>query len=423
LSEMYEGRGEPHDAPDERGIRTVCEELNMSPISDSLVIYHKKFSEKERRSLEQGLKHFATIKIDAFLAFKTEQTVARWLLTLRHRFQVRTRNIRLVIGLIFTVLFQTILEKCMCEPGNALSTSEESILKTVLQMLSTEDTALRLPQPSSGIGRRPTNVSSDSMVVAPDSMVVAPDLKQEELCLIKRYETYSSPPRGHRVSSKGKKSISPASGKTEADSKTSTRLFRNEKEKEVPEAIPQLHPLFFFSQLELEYSGPPDDYILCLKHEAGDFDSLPEDLQKEIQEFTENNFIPALLKYLGTKYEMFRRYSVYQVERYGITLPPIVVDDGFTKEQEYDLFQLQGLLRLPVDEYSKLEGKRAVGSAIRICKAIDRQDYADRFIEIVGKHFTPDEHQDRKDRSRRLFDLPVEPSIGGIQCKCCLGEK
>lgn len=179
----------------------------------------------------------------------------------------------------------------------------------------------------------------------------------------------------------------------------------------------------FFFQLESECSGPPDDYILCLKHEAGDFDSLPEDLQKEIQEFTENNFIPALLKYLGTKFEMFRRYSVYQVERYGITLPPIVVDDGFTKEQEYDLFQLQGLLRLPVDEYSKLEGKRAVGSAIRICKAIDRQDYADRFIEIVGKHFTPDEHQDRKDRSRRLFDLPVEPSIGGIQCKCCLGKK
>jgi hypothetical protein len=103
-------------------------------------------------------------------------------------------------------------------------------LKTVLQMLSAEDTALRLPQPSSGIGRRPTNVSSESMVVAPD-------LKQEELCLIKRYETYSSPPRGHRVSSKGKKSISPASGKTEADSKTSTRLFRNEKEKEVPEAM------------------------------------------------------------------------------------------------------------------------------------------------------------------------------------------
>ena len=117
----------------------------------------------------------------------------------------------------------------MCEPGNALSSNEESVLKTVLQMLSSEDTALRLPQPSSGIGRRPTIVSSDSMTVAPA-------LKQEELCLMKRYETYTSPPRGHRCSD-GKQTKSPVSGKTEADGKASARLFRNEKEVEVAEGM------------------------------------------------------------------------------------------------------------------------------------------------------------------------------------------
>jgi hypothetical protein len=94
---MYDGRCEPRDIPDEEGIRTVCEELNMSPISDRVVIYNRRFSEKEKRALEQGLKHFATVKIDEFLAFKTEHTVGRHLLMLRQRFQVRTRNILLVI--------------------------------------------------------------------------------------------------------------------------------------------------------------------------------------------------------------------------------------------------------------------------------------------------------------------------------------
>jgi len=159
LSEMYDGRCEPRDIPDEEGLRTVCEELNMSPISDRVVIYHQRFSEKEKRALEQGLKHFLTIKIDEFLAFKTEHTVGRWLLMPRHRFQVRTRNILLVIHRTdLHFVFQTILEKCMCEPGNAWSSSEESVLKTVLQMRSSEDTALRLPQPISGIGRRSTIV-------------------------------------------------------------------------------------------------------------------------------------------------------------------------------------------------------------------------------------------------------------------------
>ena len=94
---MYDGRCEPRDIPDEQGIRTVCEELNMSPISDRVVIYHQRLSEKKKRALEQGLEHFDTVKIDEFLAFKTEHTVARSLLIIRQRFQVRTRNILLVI--------------------------------------------------------------------------------------------------------------------------------------------------------------------------------------------------------------------------------------------------------------------------------------------------------------------------------------
>ncbi len=88
LSEMYDGRCEPRDIPDQEGIRTVCEELNISPISDRVVIYHQRFSEKEKCALEQVLKHYVTIKIDGVLAFKTKLTVVRWLLLLRQRFQV-----------------------------------------------------------------------------------------------------------------------------------------------------------------------------------------------------------------------------------------------------------------------------------------------------------------------------------------------
>jgi hypothetical protein len=160
-----------------------------------------------------------------------------------------------------------------------------------------------------------------------------------------------------------------------------------------------------------------DDYHRCLKHEVGVFDDIPEKLMEHIQGFAENSFTPAVLTYLKVDPKHHARLVKY-VQQEGFVCHP----DDFTKELEYDLSQTDPLVYNPPWISSKIDGKRAVGSAIRVCKAIKRPDLANEFYNLVHECFIPDEHQDPTDYTRGLFGLPVEPSKGGIQCNCCQGE-
>jgi len=164
------------------------------------------------------------------------------------------------------------------------------------------------------------------------------------------------------------------------------------------------------------------DYDLRLKHEVGDFYPIPEDLQLKIRDFAEKTFIPDVLQYLGTKHPIFRKYSVNQVELQGFEYDSALLRGHITNEERYDLWQLEEILVLPCDLFI-IDGKRLVGSAIRICKAIGKPEHADTFHQIVKGCFAPHEHQDPKDRDRTFFGLHVEPSTGGIQCNCCKDEE
>ena len=118
---------------------------------------------------------------------------------------------------------------------------------------------------------------------------------------------------------------------------------------------------------------------------------------------------------------------------------------GFTREEVYDLEVVEMeisiaesvLSDLKDPSYSKLEGKRTIGSVIRICKAIHQQELADEiynmhiymyvcvciFNHMVKKCFILHQHQDPKDSSRPRFGLNVEPSMFQIKCNCCKGRK
>ena len=157
----------------------------------------------------------------------------------------------------------------------------------------------------------------------------------------------------------------------------------------------------------------PDDYICCVKHEDGDLDLIPECLQKEIRNFTETEFMPAVFKYLGNVFPKYQRYSVFMVEQCGFNLPSF--NDGITPELAYDLTQTENLLWRPANAFYVILGKRDIGSVIRICKAINKQELADNIFQVVKNCFKPDEHQDPKDSLRALFGLDVEPSTGLIQ--------
>jgi len=174
-------------------------------------------------------------------------------------------------------------------------------------------------------------------------------------------------------------------------------------------------------KLTSETSSVPtfSDYHLCLEHEVGDFDLIPEDLQLKIRNFAEKTFIPDVLDYLGTKHPIFQKYSAYQIELQGFEYDGALLRGRITNEERYDLWRLESILTLPWGSLFKIKGRRLVGSAIRISKAISKPEHANTFHQIVEGHFIPHEHQDCKDSARSLFDLYVEPSTGGIQCNCC----
>jgi hypothetical protein len=159
-----------------------------------------------------------------------------------------------------------------------------------------------------------------------------------------------------------------------------------------------------------------------VNHEVGDLDCLPEDLQLKIRDYAENNFLPDVLQYLGSKHPMFQKYSVYQVELHGFEFEPDILKGCISNEERYDLRQLQRLFSWPRVFFVKIQGRRLVGSALRICKAFNLPEHADAFKQIVEGYFTPHHHQDPRDPDRIQFDLHVEPSTwlpSTIQRNCC----
>lgn len=81
------------------------------------------------------------------------------------------------------------MTKCIREPGRNCTASEDAILRTVLSVLSSEEMSMHFHQPT-GVGRRPTNVSADSMLVNPE-------LKPGDVFPVRRYSTYTPPPKGY----------------------------------------------------------------------------------------------------------------------------------------------------------------------------------------------------------------------------------
>jgi hypothetical protein len=153
-----------------------------------------------------------------------------------------------------------------------------------------------------------------------------------------------------------------------------------------------------------------------LNHQEGDFDLFPIDLQEKACDFARNHIWPAVLVYLEGIFPSFCNFSVTDLEKEGLYLTRRV--EGIPEELMYDLHQASRYLR-PYRYSRKIDGKRYVGSYIRICNAIEKEDLGVQIRQIVEKCLTPHEYQDPKDSYRAGYGLKVEPSTGGIQCSCC----
>jgi hypothetical protein len=75
----------------------------------------------------------------------------------------------------------------------------------------------------------------------------------------------------------------------------------------------------------------------------------------------------------------------------------------FNRKHHSDIVKMGSIQLLPISAYSIDEAKEEVGAAVRICKAMNMQKYADDFSEIVKGYFTPDEEPDPNDSVMLMY--------------------
>ena len=130
---------------------------------------------------------------------------------------------------------------------------------------------------------------------------------------------------------------------------------------------------------------------------------LPEEIQLQILKFTKEHFLPALLKYLTEKNSAFEGINLKFTSLWEIATWTYDLDLVFQREQHYDIMKIESILSMPMSCCEIEEATEFVGAAVRICKAMKNQEYADGFSEIVKGYFTPAEKPNPNDYWLRMI--------------------
>ena len=69
-------------------------------------------------------------------------------------------------------------------------------------------------------------------------------------------------------------------------------------------------------------------------------------------------------------------------------------EPAFNKKQQNYLYTLHRIFLLWEKGYCKMIGKELVGAAIRLSKAIGKEEHVDKFEEIVKDFFIPNKYPD-----------------------------
>ena len=136
--------------------------------------------------------------------------------------------------------------------------------------------------------------------------------------------------------------------------------------------------------------------VLPRPTKSDDYEMVEEDILEALHQFTLNDVIPAIMKHLEKN--NYPRLGGIPVQFYPfekLVLLSCPLPKAFTPDQQYDLHKMAyiALPWLQGGGLCKIIAQESVGAAIRICKAIDKPKYADRFNEIVKGCFVPDEYQ------------------------------
>lgn len=177
------------DDIDEEEIRQLCADLNYRHLSQEMVELNR--SIRTKKQLSQPHKRYVVLRLDEFVGFVMDENHARLIMAMRQPLQVfLTHVLHGALHFLRRVrLGQSMLLQGIQDPARATIQGEEAIVNTALRVLSSEEMAMPLLQPSN-TGQRPMNVSADSMLVEPK-------LNPGEAYQVKRYLSYTPPPKGY----------------------------------------------------------------------------------------------------------------------------------------------------------------------------------------------------------------------------------
>jgi hypothetical protein len=125
-----------------------------------------------------------------------------------------------------------------------------------------------------------------------------------------------------------------------------------------------------------------------------DYEYIDKDLQQKLQDYTAQVLVPQIINHLKrNNYGKLCGVPVQCLDFEELALYTGSLKGAFTQEQHYDLYKTLVLVMFPSVKFCKMMAQESVGAAIRICKVIGKEKYANKYNKFVKGHFIPDDHQ------------------------------
>ena len=134
-----------------------------------------------------------------------------------------------------------------------------------------------------------------------------------------------------------------------------------------------------------------------------DYEKVPMEIQKKILEFIEITLHPAILEFLGKKYNRIYGIPTRFVPFDKLCSSWDLMGRSLSRKQQYDLFKMKSFGGWPSTHCYKVRARDVVGASIRMCRHIGKLELEDQLRLCIGDCFSPDEESVQPDPYKKHF--------------------
>jgi len=162
-----------------------------------------------------------------------------------------------------------------------------------------------------------------------------------------------------------------------------------------------------------ENSSSENSPSKCSPSESSDDDDtsesesfVPLEIQHELKKYLVEKLVPDIMIYLSEKMSTICGIPTEHYHLEALVYPPFFLRSAFKKKEDlYDLYKMTRIFQLPHPRYFKYRAQVSVGAAIRISRAIGKEEHAVSLNQIVEECFTPEENPDLTETLQRKIHM------------------